>query len=167
MTGLGAYVLTGAPSWAVRAVTIGTVIPWTVLLMLPLNKQLLAAAPSAAADTEMGLLARWAKLLVVRSVLSTAALVIFLAAARRLGADLSEVDQIDDAAGRVLVGLSPGRCALTLPAMVERTGIDPLISRATCVGFPAASSPPVPAQSEVDTTSGGHTGRHRHRRSRP
>jgi hypothetical protein len=26
--------------------------------------------------------------------------------------DLSEVDQIDDAAVRVLVGLSPGRCAL-------------------------------------------------------
>jgi hypothetical protein len=71
--------LTGASVlWVVGGVLLGSVIPFTLIVILPTNKRLLSPAlDRRAAETER-LLARWGMLHVVRSVLSAVALLLFL-----------------------------------------------------------------------------------------
>jgi hypothetical protein len=64
--------------WVVAGVLLGSVIPFTVLVILPTNKQLLSPAlDRRSAETER-LLVRWGTLHAVRSVLSGLALLLFL-----------------------------------------------------------------------------------------
>ena len=64
--------------WVVAGVLLGSVIPFTLIVVLPTNKQLLSPAlDRRSAETE-GLLARWGMLHAVRSVLSGLALLLFL-----------------------------------------------------------------------------------------
>ena len=61
-----------------RGALLGSVIPFTLIVILPINKQLLnPALDMRSAETER-LLARWGMLHVVRSVLSGLALLLFL-----------------------------------------------------------------------------------------
>ena len=83
VTGLGAaWVLQDA--WvAVGALLLGGVVPFTLIMILPTNNQLLDPSLDPQSPRATDLLTRWGRLHAVRSVLSTVALVLFLF---RLGA---------------------------------------------------------------------------------
>jgi hypothetical protein len=64
--------------WVIGGVLLGSVIPFTLIVILPVNKQLLnPGLDRRLAETER-LLARWGMLHAVRSVLSGLALLLFL-----------------------------------------------------------------------------------------
>ncbi|SRR6266536_5227090 len=80
--GLGSSIaawLAGATFWwLVGGVALGTVIPFTLIVILPTNKQLLSPTlDKRSAETER-LLVRWGVLHAVRSLLSALALLLFL-----------------------------------------------------------------------------------------
>lgn len=82
VTGVVATLLTGRLAWAAGGVLVGAVIPFTLLAIMPTNHKLLdARAP--AEDQAALLLARWARLHLVRSLLGTVGLVVLAAAAVR------------------------------------------------------------------------------------
>jgi hypothetical protein len=64
--------------WLVGGVMLGSVIPFTLIVILPTNKQLLNPALDKRSAQAGLLLARWGKLHAVRSVLSAVALLLFL-----------------------------------------------------------------------------------------
>jgi hypothetical protein len=65
------------------ALLLGAVVPFTLVVILPTNKQLLNPSLDPSDTTTTELLTRWGRLRAVRSVLSSIALVLFLV---RLGA---------------------------------------------------------------------------------
>ena len=67
----------------VGALLLGAVVPFTLVVILPTNKQLLEPSLDPSDTTTTELLTRWGRLHAVRSVLSSVALVLFLV---RLGA---------------------------------------------------------------------------------
>jgi hypothetical protein len=64
--------------WAVAGVLLGSVIPFTLIVILPTNKQLLSPTLDNRSAETAQLLARWGTLHGVRSVLSGMALLLFL-----------------------------------------------------------------------------------------
>jgi Domain of unknown function (DUF1772) len=64
--------------WAIAGVLSGSVMPFTVVAILPTNKRLLSPAPDRRSAEAERLLSRWGGLHAVRSVLSGVALLIFL-----------------------------------------------------------------------------------------
>jgi hypothetical protein len=64
--------------WLVGGVLLGSVIPFTLIVILPTNNQLLSPALDRRSPETERLLARWGMLHAVRSVLSTVALFLFL-----------------------------------------------------------------------------------------
>jgi|SRR6267143_4060981 hypothetical protein len=71
--------LAGACSlWVVAGVLLGSVIPFTLIVILPTNKQLLSPALDRRSAETGRLLARWGRLHAVRSVFSGLALLLFL-----------------------------------------------------------------------------------------
>lgn len=64
--------------WLVGGVVLGAVIPFTLIVILPTNKQLLSPMLDRRSVETEQLLARWGRLHAVRSVLSGVALLIFL-----------------------------------------------------------------------------------------
>jgi len=78
LSGLAAWLLGGSTLWAVGAVLIGLVVPFTFVAIMPTNKQLLAPGRDLASAETRALLETWAKLHAVRSVLSFAATLIFI-----------------------------------------------------------------------------------------
>ena len=83
LAGLWSAWVLGDPWVGLGALLLGAVVPFTLIVILPTNKQLLEPSlnPSDTRTTE--LLARWGRLHAVRSVLSSIAFVLFLV---RLGA---------------------------------------------------------------------------------
>jgi hypothetical protein len=67
--------------WVVGGALLVLVIPFTLLVIMPTNRQLLSSGLDKKSSHTNHLLVRWGRLHVVRSVLSFAALVIFLASA--------------------------------------------------------------------------------------
>jgi hypothetical protein len=68
-----------ADGWvAVGAISLGAVVPFTLLVILPTNMQLLEAALDPRSQKATDLLVRWGRLHGVRSVLSSVAFVLFL-----------------------------------------------------------------------------------------
>ena len=67
--------------WLVGGVLLGSVIPYTLAVMMPTNKQLLAADMEKGSTQTSALLSRWGKLHAVRTALSGIALVIFVSSA--------------------------------------------------------------------------------------
>ena len=65
------------------AVLLGTVVPFTLIVILPTNKRLLDPSLDPRGSTALALLQRWGQLHAVRSALSSAAFALFLF---RLGA---------------------------------------------------------------------------------
>jgi uncharacterized membrane protein len=65
-------------AWLVGAILIGTVVPFTLLVILPTNKRLLDPSLDRDSETARMLLQKWGRLHAVRTVLSTAALAVFL-----------------------------------------------------------------------------------------
>src|SRR5712692_6865952 len=64
--------------WAVAGVLLGSVIPFTLIVILPTNRQLLSPTLDRRSAQTSQLLARWGALHAVRSVLSGLALFFFL-----------------------------------------------------------------------------------------
>jgi hypothetical protein len=64
--------------WLVAGVLLGSVIPFTLIVILPTNKRLLSPALDRRSAEAERLLARWGRLHAVRSVLSAVALLLFL-----------------------------------------------------------------------------------------
>jgi hypothetical protein len=64
--------------WVVGGILLGAVIPFTLIVILPTNKQLLSPTLDRRSAETQRLLARWATLHAVRSVLSAVALLLFL-----------------------------------------------------------------------------------------
>ncbi len=70
--------LDGTAGWWLVAALIGAVVPFTFLVIMPTNHQLMALADDAPSKRVCMLLERWARLHAVRSVLSLLALLLAL-----------------------------------------------------------------------------------------
>jgi len=81
LAGLGAWWAGGGYGWALGALLIGAVVPFTFLGVMPTNQTLLAPGRDLASIETRVLLESWAKLHAVRTVLSLAATVLYLALA--------------------------------------------------------------------------------------
>jgi hypothetical protein len=78
LSSIAAWLAGASFLWVVAGALLGSVIPFTLIVILPTNKQLLnPALDRRAAETER-LLARWGALHAVRSFLSAMALLLFL-----------------------------------------------------------------------------------------
>src|SRR6266702_4708925 len=64
--------------WPIAGILLGSVIPFTLIVILPTNKQLLSPTLDRRSAKTSQLLARWGALHAVRSVLSGVALLLFL-----------------------------------------------------------------------------------------
>jgi Anthrone oxygenase len=76
--GIAAWLMGAPAQWLIGGLLLGAVVPFTLLVILPTNNQLLD--PSLDKDSELAhqLLRRWGKLHAVRSCLSLASLLVFL-----------------------------------------------------------------------------------------
>jgi len=71
--------LTGAPlGWLAGGLLLACVVPFTLIAILPTNKQLMSATVSLESAQAKKLLTHWARLHAVRSVLSVLALLLFV-----------------------------------------------------------------------------------------
>ena len=75
---IGAWFAGAGLWWLIGGILLGSVIPLTLVVILPTNKQLLAPTLDKGSPQARELLSRWGKLHALRSVLSGLALVIFL-----------------------------------------------------------------------------------------
>ena len=64
--------------WLVGGILLGSVIPFTLIVILPTNKQLLSPTLDRRSPQTERVFARWAALHAIRSVLSSVALLLFL-----------------------------------------------------------------------------------------
>ena len=81
VSGLAAALQSARLAWLVGALAIGAAIPLTLLVIRPINNRLLSAEPLADPET-LGLLRRWGRLHVARTVLGAVGLLLFLLALR-------------------------------------------------------------------------------------
>lgn len=78
LAGVGASLLGGSTLWLVAALFIGAVVPFTLIVIKPINQQLLAFERDLASAKTRELLERWGALHAARSVASTIAAVLML-----------------------------------------------------------------------------------------
>jgi len=76
--GIAAWLMGASACWLVGGLLLGAVVPFTLVVILPTNNQLLA--PSLDKDSELAhqLLCRWGELHAIRSCMSLASLLVFL-----------------------------------------------------------------------------------------
>jgi Domain of unknown function (DUF1772) len=78
LSSIAAWLAGASIVWVVGGVLLGSVIPFTLIVMLPTNKQLLNPSLDKHSGQTERLLTRWGRLHAVRSILSTLALLLFL-----------------------------------------------------------------------------------------
>jgi hypothetical protein len=78
LAGLGSWLLGGGIGWAVAALLIGAVVPFTFLGIMPTNRALLASDRDVTSVDTRSLLERWAQLHAVRTVLSLGATILYV-----------------------------------------------------------------------------------------
>jgi hypothetical protein len=78
LSSVAAWFAGAAFGWVVAGVLLGSVIPFTLIVILPTNKRLLGPLLGTRSEETELLLARWGRLHAVRSVLSGSALLLFL-----------------------------------------------------------------------------------------
>jgi Domain of unknown function (DUF1772) len=78
LAGLMAWWLGGGLQWAIGALLIGAVVPFTLVGIMPTNHKLLAPGRDLGSAETRTLLDRWARLHAVRTALSSAATVLYL-----------------------------------------------------------------------------------------
>ena len=78
ISALGSWWMNRDPSWLAGAILIGAVVPFTLIAILPTNKKLLDPALDRNSEDARQLLNRWERLHAVRTVLSLAALTVFV-----------------------------------------------------------------------------------------
>ncbi len=79
LAGAAASVAGGGALWLVAALLMGAVVPFTLLVIKPTNDQLLLPGRDLASGETRALLEKWGRLHAVRSALSLAALVLYVA----------------------------------------------------------------------------------------
>jgi hypothetical protein len=80
LLGLIAWIMTYSLAEALGALAMLAGIPWTVAIILPVNKALQATAPETAGEASRTLLQRWYSLHAARTALGLLALIAFFAA---------------------------------------------------------------------------------------
>lgn len=78
LSGIGAWLQGGGFGWLVAALCIGAVMPFTFVVILPTNHELLAAGRDLSSMETRQLLVRWGRLHAIRTTLSFVATVIYL-----------------------------------------------------------------------------------------
>lgn len=78
VAGLGVWVLGGGRLWAIAALLIGSVVPFTLLVIMPTNHALEATDKERASPANRALLDRWAGLHSVRTALGLLATAVYL-----------------------------------------------------------------------------------------
>jgi Anthrone oxygenase len=78
VTSVAAWLLGASAWWLVAGILIGSVVPFTLIGIMPTNRKLLASDRDAASAETRALLDRWGKLHAVRSVLSLLATALLL-----------------------------------------------------------------------------------------
>jgi hypothetical protein len=78
VTGVASWLLGGSLGWAIAALLIGAVVPFTLISIMPTNNALLAPDRDLGAEETRTLLEHWAKLHAVRTALSLAATILYL-----------------------------------------------------------------------------------------
>lgn len=78
VTGVASWVFGGGLGWAIAALLIGAVVPFTLFGIMPTNKSLLAPGRDHGSAETRSLLENWARLHGVRTVLSLAATILYL-----------------------------------------------------------------------------------------
>lgn len=73
-----AWFLDGGLAWLIGGLLLSSVIPFTLIVIFPTNRQLLDPNLDKKSGLALQLLTRWGRLHAVRSILSLAALLIFL-----------------------------------------------------------------------------------------
>jgi len=76
--GVGSWLLGGGRGWAVAAAMIGAVAPFTLIVIMPTNKALLAPGRDLSTPETRLLLERWVRLHTVRTVLSLVATALYI-----------------------------------------------------------------------------------------
>jgi len=76
--GIARWATGGGLGWVVGAVVLGAVVPFTLVVILPVNHRLLDASLDKASPEAEALLARWGRLHAVRSAMSLVAFASFL-----------------------------------------------------------------------------------------
>jgi hypothetical protein len=76
LSSLGAWLAGASSWWLIAGILLGSVIPFTLIVILPTNKRLLSPTLDRHSPQTERLLARWAALHAVRSVLSGMALLL-------------------------------------------------------------------------------------------
>ena len=76
--GVMAWLLSGGLGWLLGSLLIGSVVPFTLIMIMPTNGKLLAPGRDLGSSETNELLQKWGRLHAVRSVLSTLALVVYL-----------------------------------------------------------------------------------------
>jgi len=80
LSALAAWRATGDWAWLAGAILIGSVVPFTLIVILPTNNKLLDATLDRNSESARRLLVLWARLHAVRTACSLMALMIFLVA---------------------------------------------------------------------------------------
>ena len=78
LASIGAWLTTSDLVWLIGGILIASVIPFTLIFILPTNKKLLDPALDRNSELALKLLRRWGKLHAVRSTLGTTALLVYL-----------------------------------------------------------------------------------------
>lgn len=78
VSGTAAWLLGAAIGWFVAALIIGTVVPFTLVVVMPTNRKLLDPGRDLASAETRSLLEKWNKLHAVRTALSLAASIVYL-----------------------------------------------------------------------------------------
>ena len=83
LAGTGAWFAGGGLLWLIAALLIGAVVPFTFIVVMPTNRQLLAVGRNLGSPETRQLLERWGRLHGVRSAISSIAAVVMLLGLQR------------------------------------------------------------------------------------
>ena len=78
VAGLGSWWMGGGFGWAIAALLVGAVVPFTLIGIMPTNRSLLGPGRDLGATETRALLEHWAKLHAVRTMLSVAATILYI-----------------------------------------------------------------------------------------
>jgi uncharacterized membrane protein len=78
VSAVAAWAAGSAVWWLIGGLLLGSVIPFTLLVVIPTNNELVNPALDKGSESTRRLLSRWGRLHAVRSILSVFALIIFL-----------------------------------------------------------------------------------------